>query len=79
MAVVRHFAALKRVDAASRRAQQAAGAPQVKSLSLADMTCLAYALEAGLPVLTGDKHWTTLSSYGLTLAVYDFRDGSPTI
>lgn len=74
VAVVRHFADLKKIDADSRQAQRAAGVTQVKSLSLADMTCLAYGLESALPVLTGDKHWCTLRSLGLQVDVYDFRD-----
>jgi PIN domain nuclease of toxin-antitoxin system len=74
LAVVRHFADLKRIDASSRRAQQAAGANPVKSLSLADMTCLAFGLELTLPVLTGDAHWSTLRPHGLAVDVYDFRD-----
>jgi PIN domain nuclease of toxin-antitoxin system len=77
-AVVRHFPELKRIDAVSRAAQTAAGAHQVKSLSLADMTCLAYAMEHTLPVLTGDKHWTTLHRHGLAPSVFDFRDRSLT-
>lgn len=74
LAVVRHFSALKQIDAASRSAQTASGAAPVKSLSLADMTCLGYAIERGLPVLTGDKHWLTLAEHGLRVSVYDFRN-----
>lgn len=75
LAVVRHFADLKKIDAASRRAQQSDGVNPVKSLSLADMTCLAYGFESGLPVLTGDAHWSTLRVHGLNVDLYDFRDG----
>lgn len=76
LAHARHFPRLKEIDAASRSAQRAAGvAPTaVKSLSLADMTCLAYADEHDLPVLSGDRHWLSLGAQGLQLAVYDFRD-----
>lgn len=77
-AVVRHFPELKRIDAVSRAAQLAAGSAKAKPLSLADMTCLAYAVEHGLPVLTGDKHWTTLARHGLQASVFDFRDLSLT-
>jgi PIN domain nuclease of toxin-antitoxin system len=71
-----HFAALKTVDAAARRAQRTAGVSDrdVKTLSMGDICCLAHAWQADLPVLTGDKHWATLRSHGLPLAVYDFRD-----
>ena len=72
----RHFPELKAVDLACRIAQRSAGVPEesVKSLSLADLSCLAYALEFDLPVLTGDRHWCELRKHGLRLAVFDFRD-----
>jgi ribonuclease VapC len=78
---VRHFPDLKGIDAASRSAQHAAStsAGSVKSLSLADMTCLGYALHRSLPVLTGDRHWLSLAAHGLTVAVYDFRDPALTV
>jgi PIN domain nuclease of toxin-antitoxin system len=78
---VRHFPTLKDIDAASRSAQHAAGLPTgaVKSLSLADMTCLGYALQRSLPVLTGDGHWLSLADHGLRLAVFDFRDPELTL
>lgn len=74
--LVRRFPELKRIDMLSRDAQRSAGiAPgRVSSLSLADITCLAYALEHELPVLTGDTHWCTLKPFGLELSVFDFRD-----
>lgn len=77
LGAVRSFADLKKMDAASRSAQLAQGTPadQVKTLSLADMTCLGYALHRSLPVLTGDRYWTTLHSHSLRLNVYDFHDG----
>jgi len=78
LVVVRHFADLKQLDAASQRAQRSAGAPTPSSLSLADMTCLAYGIESGLPVLTGDAHWSTLHGHGLEVDVYDFRDAALT-
>jgi PIN domain nuclease of toxin-antitoxin system len=74
LAAAMHFAELKRVDAASRAAQEARGEGRVKSLSLGDMCCLAHALEHDLPVLTGDQHWLTLGAHGLTLRIFDFRD-----
>lgn len=73
------FAAFKELDAQSTAAQQAAAAPTVKSLSFADICCLAGAAELGLPVLTGDVHWTTLGPFGLTVPVFDFRDSTVTI
>ena len=78
---VRLFPDLKRVDALSRAAQTKAkvASDQIKTLALADMTCLGYALHRGLPVLTGDRHWTTLGEFGLTVAVYDFRDTALTL
>jgi PIN domain nuclease of toxin-antitoxin system len=79
LAVARHFPELKRIDARSRVAQIAAGATVAKSLSLADLTCLAYAAETGLAVLTGDRHWSTLAPHGLTVAVFDFRDATVTL
>ncbi len=81
LADVRHFPDLKKFDAASRAAQQAAKVPldKIKSLSIADMTCLGYALERHLPVLTGDQHWLTIPPLGLNLEVHDFRDASLTL
>ncbi|MGI8537366.1 MAG: PIN domain-containing protein [Mycobacteriales bacterium] len=73
---VRTFPELKTVDAASRAAQLSAGVAAVKSLSLADLTCLGVAAARGLPVLTGDKHWTTLGAHGLPVQIFDFRDRS---
>ena len=58
----------------SRSAQTAAGIATPRSLSLADLTCLAYATEVGLAILTGDRHWSTLAPHGLTVATFDFRD-----
>ena len=74
--VARHFNNLKTIDTASRKAQRAARVPtgRIKSLSLADIVCLAFAIEARLPVLTGDKHWCTLRPYGLEVEVFDYRD-----
>lgn len=81
LADVRPFPDLKNIDAASRAAQTAPGLPpgKIKSLSLADMTCLGYALRRGLPVLTGDQHWLSLAAHGLAVSVYDFRDVSLTL
>lgn len=75
----RLFPRLKVIDAASRAAQTAEGVRQVKSLSLADITCLAFAMCAGgAAVLTGNEHWTTLGPHGLSVTAYDFRDPSVT-
>lgn len=81
LADVRHFPDLKGIDAVSRSAQKAAKVPpdRIKSLSLADMTCLGYALHRRLPVLTGDRHWLSLATHGLNVAVYDFRDTAVTL
>lgn len=74
--VARRFSELKAVDQSSRTAQRAAGLSKgrIKSLSLADIVCLGFAWESGLPVLTGDQHWTTLGPHGLPVRVFDFRD-----
>ena len=74
-----HFAHLKQIDAFSRADQEARGVAPVKSLALGDMCCLAHALEHDLPVLTGDRHWLTLASHGLTLQIFDFRDPTLTL
>ncbi len=37
-----------------------------------------YAAAAGLPVLTGDRHWSTLQPLRLQIAVYNFRDPADT-
>ncbi|MHB1913141.1 MAG: PIN domain-containing protein [Acidimicrobiales bacterium] len=71
-----HLAELKALDARCVGDQEAANAAQIKSLSFGDLCCLAHAQERGIPVLTGDRHWTTLGGYGLAVAVYDFRDRS---
>ena len=78
LAEARHFPDLKRIDLRSMDAQRAQGVKpgQVKSLSLADISCLAYAVEHRLPVLTGDSHWCELGQHGLDVAVFDFRDAN---
>ena len=70
----RRFVNLKTINQKSIAAQERAGAQRVSSLSLADMVCLGYALEHGLPVLSADVHWTTLSKYGLEVDVFNYRD-----
>jgi PIN domain nuclease of toxin-antitoxin system len=70
----RSFPTLKALDEAHRSAQRAAGDKPARPLSLADLCVLGYALHTGLPVLTGDRHWTTLAEHSLTVPVYDFRD-----
>jgi len=74
LADVLHFAHLKTVDQASRDAQRAAGVSDVKTLSLGDLVCLGAAQARRLPVLTGDRHWTTLGPHGLRCRVFDYRD-----
>jgi len=71
----RNFNELKRIDLVSRQAQSATGIKTevIKRLSLADIACLAYGLESGLPILTGDKHWCTLDKFGFKGVVFDFR------
>jgi PIN domain nuclease of toxin-antitoxin system len=67
------FPALKQVDVDLRESQRRQDRPEkdVKSLSLADIACLSVAIDRGIPVLTGDRHWKTL---GLPLRIEDFRD-----
>ncbi len=67
------FAMLKKMDLEHRERLRQQGWPpsDIKSLSLADIACLATALDRELLVLTGDKHWKTL---GLPLRVEDYRD-----
>jgi PIN domain nuclease of toxin-antitoxin system len=77
--VSRRFLELKQIDERSRAAQRRAGAASRKSLSLADIVCLGYAAETGYPVLTADRHWTTLGKHGLTVAVFDYRNPKTTL
>jgi len=79
LGVTRRFVDLQAIDRGSAAAQQRGGVERVKSLSLADMVCLGYALEYSLPVLTADVHWTTLSRQGLVLDIYDYRDPLTTL
>lgn len=67
------FPMLKKIDLELRERLHQQGWPpgDIKSLSLADIACLATALERELVVLTGDKHWKLL---GLPLRIEDFRD-----
>lgn len=75
---VMRFAALKEIDGLAVIAQEKAGAHTIKTLSFADMCCLAHALERDLPLLTGDKHWLSLAAHGLVVPVFDFRDADVT-
>ncbi len=79
LGVSRRFLELKQIDERSRAAQRRAGATSPKSLSLADIVCLGYAAETGYPVLTADRHWTTLGKHGLTVAVFDYRNPKTTL
>jgi PIN domain nuclease of toxin-antitoxin system len=74
--VARRFLELKDIDKKSTVAQERAGMAPAKTLSLGDLACLGYALEHGLPALTADRHWTTLSKHGLTVPVFDYRDST---
>ena len=75
---VLHFPQLKDIDQASRATQRQDGVQELKSLSLADMVCLAAAQARRLPVLTGDRHWATLAQHGLQCQVFDYRDEATT-
>jgi len=68
-AAARHFPALRAIDRAARTSAKAAG-HKTGNLSLADVSVLGYARETGLPVLTGDRHWTTLGAHGLDVVVF---------
>jgi PIN domain nuclease of toxin-antitoxin system len=67
------FPMIKKLDLDLRERLRQQGWPpsDVKSLSLADIACLATALDRELTVLTGDKHWKTL---GLAVRIEDYRD-----
>lgn len=78
MDVTRRFPALRAMDAA-RRAEQENNGEKAASLSLADLCVLGYAWSIDAPVLTGDRHWSTLTAHGLSVPVYDFRDSSTTL
>ena len=80
LSAARYFNELKKIDDLSREAQLVAGVAKsaAKSLSLADLACLSYGLDTNLPVLTGDKHWCTLSQYGFEGRVFDFRSPATT-
>lgn len=73
VAAAAHFPALRAIDAA-RRAQQKNDGEKAATLSLADLAVLAHATTLGLAVLTGDRHWTTLSAHGLNVDVHLLRD-----
>lgn len=76
VAAAAHFPTLRAIDAA-RRAEQKTGGERAATLSLADLAVLAHAITTDLPVLTGDRHWTTLKPHGLTVDVHLFRDPTP--
>ena len=80
LSAARYFNKLKKIDELSRKAQSDAGVAKnaIRSLSLADLTCLSYGLDAKLPILTGDKHWCTLGQYGFEGVVFDFRSPATT-
>ena len=80
LSAARYFSKLKKIDESSRETQLVAGIAKnaVKSLSLADLACLSYGLDANLPILTGDKHWCTLDKFGFEGVVFDFRSPATT-
>ena len=80
LSAARYFNELKRIDDLSRKAQLGASVTKnaIRSLSLADLACLSYGLDANLPILTGDKHWCTLGQYGFQGEVFDFRNPATT-
>jgi len=78
VAAARHFPALKALDTVRRDQPRNSGKRPVQTLSLGDLCCLGYAAAAGLPVLTGDRHWITLQPLGLGVDVYNFRDPTNT-
>jgi PIN domain nuclease of toxin-antitoxin system len=67
------FPVLKKLDLDLRERLRQQGRPpgDIKSLSLADIACLATALDRELVVLTGDKHWKSLR---LAVRIEDYRD-----
>lgn len=77
--VARRFLELKDIDEKSTTAQEGAGRGPAKTLSLGDLVCLGYALEHHLPVLSADRHWTTLANHGLGVPVFDYRDSATTL
>jgi len=72
LAAAHHFPRLRRIDAA-RRAEQKVKAERGAALSLADLCVLGYAETHELPVLTGDRHWTTLARHGLAVPVHLYQ------
>lgn len=74
VAAARQFPTLRALDAVRREQQRSRGERPLQTLSLGDLCCLGYAVVAGLPVLTGDRHWATLPPLGLGVDVYNFRD-----
>lgn len=70
------FVALRDIDDKQRQVQIKKGLAgrDVKTLALGDLACLSQAIVLGLPVLTGDRHWESLSVHGLTVPVLNFRD-----
>jgi PIN domain nuclease of toxin-antitoxin system len=66
----RHLPGLRELDRAAREGRRG-GKPG--RLSLADLCCLALAVEIGARVVTGDQHWTRLVAHGLAVTVTDYR------
>lgn len=75
LSAARHFPRLRLIDSA-RRGEQKANGERGAALSLADLCVLGYALTKDLPVLTGDRHWSTLMRHGLDVPVINFRSGT---
>lgn len=71
----RHLPALRAIDRRARDEHRRRGR-KTGTLSLADLCCLALALEAGGQVVTGDRHWATLASHGLSMPVLNYKDAA---
>jgi len=72
LAAAHQFPRLRHIDAARRTEQKTLG-ERGAALSLADLCVLGYAAAQDLPVLTGDRHWSTLAPHGLTVPVHLYQ------
>jgi PIN domain nuclease of toxin-antitoxin system len=69
-ATCRRFPSLSDID---RKSRMSRSSTNVRPLSLADLSCLAFATEHDLPVLTADRHWAELRNFGLRPDVFLIR------